>query len=399
LCLAKNPLAETGLVLAGCGDHLPIALNSRRQVRNLSVVTSTPCNSPPSHTSSGSGALAIPNLSYFTALLTIRINYCCTTPCKKFPILKEEVLNDLMWDAIVKMILKSCPLNCIITPEGDQPLVNRLTSSRFGSVNHMPIAWSRITTKDAFLSARKEVVIAYFEWLLSKHAEVFTKSDQLLLRRFAASLSRLLPLLDKQKALAGEIRQMIELAAHAQPERSDTKVADSFLVRYHGNIKGMNKIVVTRQELLKLGKLRGAASGDDSVVSKSYNLLTGDIYEYVSKRILQNLTVEGRRVERVERFPRQQRTGKRVDDWLIATSGGETGKIPVEVKASTNLRYFDSAFRQIHNMEGKSGVFIGFWLGRSKIKRKKILVLLVKSNDSLGSFRNVVRGLAYGVSS
>jgi hypothetical protein len=48
---------------------------------------------------------------------------------------------------------------------------------------------------------------------------------------------------------------------------------------------------------------------------------------------------------------------QRVDDWRVTTSRGET--IPAEVKASRNLAYFDSAFKQIKNEEGRRGIFVG----------------------------------------
>jgi hypothetical protein len=151
-------------------------------------------------------------------------------------------------------------------------------------------------------------------------------------------------------------------------------------------------VVITTKEIFRLRKLRGVVSGHDSIASTNYGLLTGEIYQSVAKRILHGLTIQGRRVRDVVLPPKLRgRIGKRVDDWQIITSRGPG--ILAEVKASRNLAYFDSAFRQIRNMGGH-GLFMGFWLGGPVDEPKKVLVLLVEPGQSLDFFRRVVREMA-----
>jgi hypothetical protein len=138
-------------------------------------------------------------------------------------------------------------------------------------------------------------------------------------------------------------------------------------------------------------KLRGVGVGSGSAASRSYSLLTGEVYQMVAKRILESLTIEGQKVRRPIRPAKVHRAGKRVDDWLMITNNGR--EIPAEVKVSKGLTYFDKAFGQIASMHeyGSRGVFVGFSLSGKSDEPKKVLVMLVEKSDTLAEFRKSVR--------
>lgn len=253
----------------------------------------------------------------------------------------------------------------------------------------MTINWTRPRNENALLSARKEVTAACFAHFLKTNAAVLTESDVLQLGRFARTLLRLIPLLARQKSIADELTQLLDFAAHAQPERSDTRLTNHFTVSYRGDVTGIRNVVVRRKTIAKPRKWRGVASDGGSVASRSYNLLTGEIYQYVAKRILWNLVVAGSKVKSVKELRPRQRKGKRVDDWLITTSGGK--RIPAEVKASRNVAYFDSAFKQIKNEKDGRGVFVGFYLSKPNNKPQQAIVVLIKSGDRLRDFRKGIK--------
>jgi hypothetical protein len=196
-------------------------------------------------------------------------------------------------------------------------------------------------------------------------------------------------LLARQKSLADELAQLLDFAAHAQPERSDTRLTNHFAVAYRGDVTGIHNVVVRIKTIAKPRKWRGVASDSGSVASMSYNLLTGEIYQYVAKRILRSLVVDGRKVKSVKELRPRKRKGKRVDDWLITTSTGE--RIPAEVKATRILAYFDSAFKQIKNEKGGRGIFVGFYLSRSNSEPPKAVVILIKSGERLRDFRRSIK--------
>lgn len=253
----------------------------------------------------------------------------------------------------------------------------------------MRIHWTRPHEDNELLLARREVAAAYFAHLLRINGAALTESDVMQLRSFVRSLLRLIPLLSRQKSLPDELTQLLNFAAHAHPERSDTRMTSQFTVLYRGGVTGIRKFIVPRKLIVKPRVWRGVASDNGSVASRSYSLLTGELYQFVARGILQSLFVAGSKVKSIEELRPRKRKGKRVDDWLITTTNGE--KIPAEVKVSRNLGYFDSAFKQIKNEKDGRGVFVGFYLSRPGKKPQHALVILIESGDRLGDFRRGIR--------
>jgi hypothetical protein len=103
------------------------------------------------------------------------------------------------------------------------------------------------------------------------------------------------------------------------------------------------------------------------------------------------MTVLGRKVVNVEPLRPTDNVGRRIDDWIVTLSNGL--QIPVEVKSSTTVRYFDSAFDQISNelRRRRYVLFVGFFV--SKL-RHEMAVVLVKRGDGISTFRAKLKKLA-----
>jgi hypothetical protein len=255
----------------------------------------------------------------------------------------------------------------------------------------LPIDWTTPKTDKELSSARKEATLAYTEFIIHKNRNILREQDKKLLRQFTAKLLSLLPLFNLHGPIVGEIQNLVDFAAHTKPERSGTNVLSRFVVYYRGRVNGIGKLDVTRREVLQMRNLRGVGVGSSSATSRSYGLLTGEVYQLVARRILERLTVDGQKVRQVIPPAKVHRPGKRVDDWLMITTNGR--KILGEVKVSRGLTYFDKAFGQIATMReyGSRGVFVGFSLSGKPDEPKKVLVILVKKSDTLTEFRKSVR--------
>ena len=187
------------------------------------------------------------------------------------------------------------------------------------------------------------------------------------------------------------MQKLVGLVGYAQPSRSDTNILSQFVVSSGAGVRGIRNIKVTGGEVLKMRGLRGVVVDADSAASRSYGLLTGEVYQFVARRILASLTVDMQEVNEVISPERVRRPGKRVDDWSIVTADGR--KTLAEVKASRRLAYFEKAFRQLKTMKdyGSRGLFLGFCLLGKPGEPKNVLVMLVEKPDTLAEFRQSIR--------
>lgn len=241
-------------------------------------------------------------------------------------------------------------------------------------------------------SIREDVINAYLGYLIHKYKGL-SESEVKLLRGFAKILVDVIPTIDKYENLADDLKEMIEHASHTEAERSDVKIEDEYPVYYDDNVEGITTIPILRSKIRELssGKMRGVGYGANTPASKSYSLLTGEIYQHAARIILSNMAVLGYKVRDVKLLMPSQKSGRRVDDWEIILSN--ESKIPVEVKSSRNVNYFNSAFDQIKNTLSQYpdypyALFIGFLLSNTQASiTRKVIVIIVNKADSLNTFR------------
>lgn len=246
---------------------------------------------------------------------------------------------------------------------------------------------------------REQIVDAYLARLLSKHKQL-SKREIELLKQFSDAISGLIQTLNRNEELAEDLKEMIELAWHAQAERSDVKVEDTYSVYYGEQVEGIASIQLSRNDIKRIsgGRIRGVGCGVDTLASKSYNLLVGEIYQFAAKKILESMTILGYKVVGVKRLDEESKLskiiGRRVDDWKVVLANGL--ELPAEVKSSRGNSYFRSAFDQIKNSFGKDqyALFVGFFLDKAQINcSAKVAVVLVDKSEGLGSFCSKVKRL------
>lgn len=251
------------------------------------------------------------------------------------------------------------------------------------------IVWSLMNQNLDKRFTRQQIVDAFLADLIRKNKWLSSEETELL-ARFSDAVVDMTSILERHQHLADNLKHMIDAAARGEAERSNVKIEQAYSVLYSRNVSGVTRILISREKIrrLSMGKLRGVGYGADTLASKSYGLLVGETYQYAAKIILQNIIVLRRRVKYVKPLKPANKTGRRVDDWIITLSGGE--KIPVEVKGSATPAYFGRAFSQIKNMPShyRYALFVGFLPLNVPVGGSgTVVVILVSKDDTMRSFR------------
>lgn len=212
------------------------------------------------------------------------------------------------------------------------------------------------------------------------------------LRRLSMALSKLAPMLDGNENLGIALEEMVKIVVRGEAERSDTKVEGEYTIRYGDGIGGVSKIRISRNEIVELsgGSMRGIGIGNGTISSRSYGLLIGEVYQLAAKKILSDMTVWGHKVLDVIPLRPSKKQGRRIDDWVIKLSNSL--RIPVEVKGSNRIPYFETAFEQIDNelKERRYALFVGFL---SSKRTRRAIVTIVKRGEGLPAFRAKLKEL------
>jgi hypothetical protein len=255
------------------------------------------------------------------------------------------------------------------------------------SVHSRRLKWNR--TPSSITEQKQGIIDARFAMIIKEHR--VKRREEQLLQGLNAALRGATVVLDSHEGLASDIAELFQNIPHLRAERSNVRIHGRYDVVYHGQeTTGPRFQLVTAKTVAGISRRRmRLGKGIETHVSKSYEVLVGEICQFLAGNLLRKLIVFGESVRSVTQLRARKKKGRRVDDWLLTTRSGR--RIPVEVKSTLDRHSFQRATDQLKDAIRKFGaaMFFGVYLPESHHDGagKRIIILLLTKKRQLHHFR------------
>ena len=248
--------------------------------------------------------------------------------------------------------------------------------------------WYKIPGDETTPDDRESLIDAALAQLMQEAPELWTTAGGSL-ASFRDALVELTHTLPEYPKATHWLLQAVEAAAGRIAVEKQINIFGDYEIRYGVGVSGPRTLSITDNRLdyaeLRIGGSEGVPT------SLSLSLLVGELFEGQAERLLLSLELGATSVESVRplREARRRQGGRRIDDWLLATSDGR--EVPVEVKATRSFSYLQRSFGQLEAALGEveEALLVGILY-----ETRKILVLRVTSPFDAAAVRRALEELA-----